>query len=317
MPPTFNVVSLDGGGTKLVCYYLFLKHLHGQTMNTAPSETYQLVVGTSAGAMVGALLAFDMLFQVEEQQGEFSDLVQQFFTDPNPLAPVLAPKYRGKAKTQALRKTFGDLRMGQAKTRFCVVCSHLNGNPRLITSWGDPDILVADALDATSAAPIFFPPVKIEGEFIVDGGLVHNNPILVAFVTAAELIQGSPGEVYASSEESPLLPCTFCSHISWLDMKILSLGNGMKAPIIINNDDFVNQMGLPTCAAMGLTDAFVMGDDTVSCKAIAMIIGQKNVMRINSGLSAPLDEFDLVSNLSASSNLINNFCQDVAQFLGT
>ena len=310
MSSSFHVVSLDGGGTKLICYYLFLKHLHSKVLTNPPSETYQLVVGTSAGAMVGALLAFDMLFEVEKT-GYFSDLVQKFFADPNPLAPILAPKYKGQAKKKTLQETFGEMRMGQAKTMFCVVCSHLNGEPRLVTSWGDPDVLVADALDASSAAPIFFPPVKIDGQFLVDGGLVHNNPIMIAFVVAAETIQSTQ----TSSESYTLLPCSVCSHVSWLNMKILSLGNGIKAPIVITNDEFVHEMGLPTCVAMGLTDAFVMGDDTVSCKAISMVIGKENVLRINSGLSAPLDEFDLVSNLSASTNLINNFGSAVAHFL--
>jgi predicted acylesterase/phospholipase RssA len=41
-------------------------------------------------------------------------------------------------------------------------------------------VSVCDAIRATTAAPMFFSPVRIEGGLYCDGALVANNPCAVA-----------------------------------------------------------------------------------------------------------------------------------------
>jgi len=47
--------------------------------------------------------------------------------------------------------------------------------------------LIWQACRATSAAPTFFPPIEIEGQKFLDGGMVFNNPVHIVYREAREI----------------------------------------------------------------------------------------------------------------------------------
>ena len=47
--------------------------------------------------------------------------------------------------------------------------------------------MIWQACRATSAAPTFFPPIDIDGQIFLDGGLVNNNPVHIAYEEARSL----------------------------------------------------------------------------------------------------------------------------------
>jgi predicted acylesterase/phospholipase RssA len=142
---------------------------------------------------------------MEEQQDVLQSLAL-VFSQRNPHGPLREAIYNNKPKRETLTAVFGARRMRDTRCPLVVVCASPYGDLRTITSWGDPDVLIADALDASSAAPVYFDPVFIKGEPLIDGGVVSNSPVDVAVACLGELfgVEGSA-----------------CG----LDFEILSIGN--------------------------------------------------------------------------------------------
>lgn len=57
---------------------------------------------------------------------------------------------------------------------------------------GTSECRLWQAIEATSAAPCIFPRAKLDGMHLVDGGLVANDPTLLALQEAAHLFRGRP-----------------------------------------------------------------------------------------------------------------------------
>jgi predicted acylesterase/phospholipase RssA len=70
--------------------------------------------------------------------------------------------------------------------------------PRLISSYDDSNISVISAINATSAAPLYYPTVKIEdGSWLIDGGVVANNPSLIGYNEARNYFKTSNIKVFS------------------------------------------------------------------------------------------------------------------------
>ena len=64
--------------------------------------------------------------------------------------------------------------------------------PKILSSYGTPAISVKNAVIASSAAPIYYPTYQIEdGSWLIDGGIVANNPCLIAYSEAKKLFPNS------------------------------------------------------------------------------------------------------------------------------
>lgn len=64
----------------------------------------------------------------------------------------------------------------------------MSGSPYLFTSYNEEkEEFIRYALRATSAAPMYFSPVKMGNKTLIDGGVVANNPALIAYSEAKKL----------------------------------------------------------------------------------------------------------------------------------
>jgi NTE family protein len=73
-------------------------------------------------------------------------------------------------------------RIEQAAIRLAVITTDaLTGEPVVLTTGG-----IGDALAASSAIPGLFPPVRIDGRWLIDGGLSANRPVLQAQALGAD-----------------------------------------------------------------------------------------------------------------------------------
>ena len=60
--------------------------------------------------------------------------------------------------------------------------------PRLLSSYNAPGIKMLSAASATSAAPIYYSTQEIDdGSWLIDGGIVANNPSLLGYSEAQKL----------------------------------------------------------------------------------------------------------------------------------
>ena len=124
--------------------------------------------GSSMGAMVAAqhLLGWDGDRILDEISTGFA----KSFDDMT--IPFLAFK-RGGKYSRLVQRFFGDTRIEDLWLPYFCTSSNLNRAELKIHTTGP----LAGALLATTRAPGIFPPVVIDGELHVDGGLINNVPV--------------------------------------------------------------------------------------------------------------------------------------------
>jgi NTE family protein len=138
-----------------------------------------LVIGTSVGALNGAAIAanpttagVDILADLWGSLGEEGLFTETVLARASTLARyrthLYSPAPLRKLLTSHLPATFEDLRIPFQ----CVAASI----ERSVAHWFSAGSLT-DAVMASCAAPGLLPPVVIDGEHFLDGGLVHSIPI--------------------------------------------------------------------------------------------------------------------------------------------
>jgi len=197
-------IVLEGGGVKGVGLVGALEELE------KAGYDHCRIAGTSAGAIVGALLASGM--SMERMKHLMQGLDYRRFRDEGLLDRLGIP---GKTVSLALEKgiyegkylrnwlagvledvgvsTFADLKLTEPwaenlppeqRYKLVVIASDVSRGRIVRLPWDyhlyglDPDKqLVADAVRASMAIPYFFEPAKLGGNYLVDGGLLSNFPI--------------------------------------------------------------------------------------------------------------------------------------------
>ena len=102
------------------------------------------------------------------------------------------PKYDGKGKEQVLTEYFGNLKLGDASGDLAIVSYDIEERkPLLLTSYGNGNILAIDAGHASSAAPIYYPTARVGNRYLIDGGIVANNPVLHGYAEVKKLYPDS------------------------------------------------------------------------------------------------------------------------------
>ena len=142
-----------------------------------------LIVGTSVGALIGAIYAadassFDLewtAFQLQKDDlfdfGVFSTVTGMGFAKGDKLEAWV----RNHVKT---------VNIEQLTIPFAAVATDLNWGQRVILDKGS----VARAIRASAAIPGVFQPVQYQGKLLVDGGVTENIPISVARAKGADLV---------------------------------------------------------------------------------------------------------------------------------
>jgi NTE family protein len=185
--PSFGtVLVLGGGGMKGVAHIGAWKAL--EEAGVKPD----LILGTSIGAMIGASLAGGMgwreLVEVARKLTK-DDIVlinkrAVWFGGVRESAVFDGEQYRGW-----LRRTLPIREFSEATTPVRVnAVSLVSGREVWFGTGIREDVPVLDAVYASCALPIYFPPAQIDGDYLVDGGVVDVFPIRTAADLGAERI---------------------------------------------------------------------------------------------------------------------------------
>jgi NTE family protein len=143
--------------------------------------TPDLVLGTSVGALNGALVARDPSIGVIERLTELWLTVsssRDVYGD-RPLRTMRRAVstgthiYSPTPLRQRLEEEFGDVLIEDLPVRFQVCAAHIE---RAAEHWFDSGPLV-DAVVASAAVPGLLPPAEIDGEHYLDGGIVNSIPV--------------------------------------------------------------------------------------------------------------------------------------------
>jgi len=160
-------IALSGGGAR------GFVHLGvAQAMRDAGRE-FDLIAGTSAGSMAGALLACDGDPQALAARGMAAVASQgNPFTEFDlPLISIL----RSRRLREGLRQTFGPMAIEDSWIPLRVVATDLTGSRRHVFAHGP----VWQTVYASSSPPGIMPPVTYGDGLYCDGGLVDNLPVSV------------------------------------------------------------------------------------------------------------------------------------------
>ena len=214
---TYRILSFDGGGIRGLVSAMLLDNLVGQPGLANLIDDANLLVGTSTGGLISlSLAAGQSVTEVVDIYQNGGATIFQPYSDDDGATSV---KYlnTGIAKMASTwLANFPTMQSLATPTRdVAVVSAQLwdenalgtglgSWTPRFISSLsGNPytGLNPVDAALATSAAPIYFPPVPIDGvgadydSYYVDGGLVANNPLAFAVAEVLGAKGVSPSEI--------------------------------------------------------------------------------------------------------------------------
>ena len=222
-----RILSLDGGGIRGAISLGFLEGIettlrkrHNNDPKFRLSDYFDLIGGTSTGAIIAACLSLGM--SVQEIKGHYKEFGSKIFGSKRKWYKpwhwcnlVKGYCYNEVPLKNELEKLFKDIKIGDLdlyKTNLCIIAKKIdtystwliNNNSKGKYFKDNEHILLADAIRASTAAPAYFAPQKINvkkrnikdgniledsiGVFIDGGVTLHNNPSfqLLLFATLSD-----------------------------------------------------------------------------------------------------------------------------------
>jgi NTE family protein len=170
-------LALGGGAARGFAHIGVIKALESQGI------VPDIVVGTSAGSLVGALYAAGnngfALHQLAlgMEEAAISDWSM-------PLFAKVPGVIKGEAIQQYVNKTVNNVPLEKLKIPFGAVATDLNSGLPILFQRGNTGL----AVRASSAVPSVFQPVTIGSHTYVDGGLVSPVPVRFAHEMGADFI---------------------------------------------------------------------------------------------------------------------------------
>ncbi len=164
------VLVLSGGGAKALAHAGAFRAL--EQANLIPSH----IVATSMGAVVGAALGAGMPF--DQVRRRAMGIRRKDVAPFNPLVLLTGLFARSLFPASALRRAIAcivpNTRFEYLRIPLTVTATDLDSGELLLL--GGPerrggDIELADALYASCALPLYFPPLEVDGRRLGDGGL--------------------------------------------------------------------------------------------------------------------------------------------------
>ncbi|MCX5815906.1 MAG: patatin-like phospholipase family protein [Proteobacteria bacterium] len=202
-----RVLSIDGGGIRGIIPALLLAEIENQTKQPI-AELFDLMVGTSTGGIIALGLSkpefqdqykpqytAQQLADFYETKGEI--IFSSRFSILKNTGPFFRPKYATEGIETVLKDFFGDTPLDSALTNVQITAYEIEPEQKHYffdsSRYPNDVFFMRDVARAASAAPTYFPPVRLpvpknindEGYItLIDGGVFANNPALYALLSA-------------------------------------------------------------------------------------------------------------------------------------
>lgn len=207
-----KILSLNGGGVRGLFTISILASIEEQIeiktgeQGVKIGEYFDLI----SGASIGGILALGLAKGVSARK--LKEILEKHSSNIFPsrwchqlpliggliskLSLLVRAKYKSEPLKKAIQEALGDnVYIRDLKRRIVIpIVNITSGTPSIIKTKHDPDFARDDKFKlidigmATSAAPTYFPPYKIEGSYYLDGGLIANDASLIAIHEAKHFI---------------------------------------------------------------------------------------------------------------------------------
>jgi patatin-like phospholipase/acyl hydrolase len=192
----YRILSIDGGGMRGIIPAFWLNEIERQT-NKPICHLFNMISGTSTGAIIAAGLVtpkneYTPLYRAYDIVQLYQTCGEKIFTKAGK-SEIFNAAYTDLGRLNLFRDYFKEAKLDRSLVDLIIPAvneSFLN-LPHLFSTFEarkDPfkNVSYVDALMATTAAPTFFPPYKINNEIYLDGGIHANNPAQIAYDQAVK-----------------------------------------------------------------------------------------------------------------------------------
>ncbi|MCU1701597.1 MAG: patatin [Mycobacterium sp.] len=187
----FQILSLDGGGLRGMFSAAVLARLE-EDLGIRVVDHFDLIAGTSTGGVIA--LGLGMGMSPREIVEFYTVYGPKIFRDRSRLRGArhwLWSKYPDGPLRAALTEVFGERSFGESAKRLVITSYNIGADevylfrtPHLPNLTRDYRERAVDVAMATSAAPTYFPGMALHGTRLIDGGILANNPVMVALTEA-------------------------------------------------------------------------------------------------------------------------------------
>jgi patatin-like phospholipase/acyl hydrolase len=191
MNKDYNILSLDGGGVRGIILLHQLVYLE-KNLDRPIHEEFQLIAGTSTGAIIGTLLSVG--YTAQEIFDVYKDKIDDIFDKKFLRFGVFNRKYESDNFKKLLDYYLNDHTLKDAKTDLFVPTYNVSEGEKLIFKSSlikrniKEDFKLSEVVLSSAAAPTFFELPKIKGNYYMDGGMVINNPAKAAYLEAKKFL---------------------------------------------------------------------------------------------------------------------------------
>jgi NTE family protein len=241
-------IALGGGSARGFAHIGVLEILDKENIPV------DMIAGTSAGAIVGALYAQGMsAARIKEIVLEMDWLRRMQLVDISlPKTGFLA----GKKITELLKSLIGDVEFSDLKMPFACTATDIMTGEEIIINKGP----VLEAVRASISVPIIFSALKYNGRFLVDGGLVDQVPVdvvkdmepdITIGVNVTPRISNTRKRIYIDEAVSYKKPTEKEPNMYTIMMNYMSIMNSQAADASLKRADIVIE---PRLAGITFTD---------------------------------------------------------------
>lgn len=189
-----KILAIHGGGIRGIIPAIVLAWLE-KHIGKPIAEIFDLVAGTSTGGILGAALSIgftaQQLIWMYEEDGD-RIFPQTMWRKLHTAGGVAEEKYPSGGIEEVLVRYFKGTLLSDAKTNLIIPTYDIERRrPVFFKSYKEKfkDVMMWQVARATSAAPTFFEPYKLDmpnGDYhsLVDGGMFANNPAMSAYIEA-------------------------------------------------------------------------------------------------------------------------------------
>ena len=218
MAPPFKVLAIDGGGIRGIIPALILVAIEQRTQRPI-SDVFDMLAGTSTGGIIALGLTKPGADGRPDKSAQ--DIVGLYETEGDSIFPrslrrtlhveaLAGSRYPSEGIETTLERYFGEVRLKDALKPVLVPSYDIEKQMPIFfksekaKASADYDFPMRQVARATSAAPTYFPPEKIEtGDplqyyALIDGGVIANNPSMCAYAEAIKMGRAGDGVLVVS-----------------------------------------------------------------------------------------------------------------------